>query len=112
MKKKSDSIEVTESCGNIFADLGLEDAEELYAKSALAIEILKIIGQRKLTLKAAASLLGTDQPHISLLKSGQCLDSYTFDRLLNWLNKLGRDVTLTVRQKPRSRENALIEVAL
>ncbi|MBI5184782.1 MAG: XRE family transcriptional regulator [Nitrospinae bacterium] len=110
--KRTETIEVTESCGNVFADLGLEDAEELLAKSRLAVEILKIIDQCKLSPKAAASLLGTDQSHISRLKSGQCLESYTFDRLLNWLNKLGRDVTLTVRQKPRSRENALIEVAL
>jgi hypothetical protein len=40
--------------GNVFADLGLPDAEELKAKSDLAIEIVRIIDDRGLRQAEAA----------------------------------------------------------
>lgn len=109
MKKK---IEYTESCGNVFADLGLENAKELLAKSTLALEILRIIKKRRLTQAQAAKILDTDQSQISILKSGDCLQRFTFDRLLTWLIKLDRDVTLTIRPKPRNHECGLLEVSV
>lgn len=109
MKKE---IEYTESRGNVFADLGLENSEELLAKSRLALEILRIIKKRKLTQAQAAKILYTDQSQISILKAGDCLQRFTFDRLLTWLTKLDRDVTLTIRPKPRNHECGLLEVSI
>ena len=51
-------IEFTESCGNVFADLGLENADEMLAKSTLAIMIRKIIKKRGLTQVQAAKIFG------------------------------------------------------
>lgn len=51
-------IEFTESCGNVFADLGLENADEMLAKSTLAIMIRKIIKKRGLTQAQAAKIFG------------------------------------------------------
>ncbi|HEB72006.1 MAG TPA: XRE family transcriptional regulator [Nitrospirae bacterium] len=105
-------MEYTESSGNVFADLGLENSEELLAKSRLALEILRIIKKRKLTQAKAAKILDTDQSQISILKTGDCLQRFTFDRLLTWLTKLDCDVTLTVRPKPRNQECGLLEVSV
>ena len=52
--------ELEESCGNVFADLGLPNPEELLAKAELAHRIHVLIKQRKLTQRKAAELLGID----------------------------------------------------
>jgi len=105
-------IDYTESCGNVFTDLGLENADVLYAKSKLAVQILKIIKRRKLTQTETARILCTNQSQLSLLKSGDCLERFTFDRLMCWLTKLDQDITVTVKRKSRNRENAAIHVAV
>ncbi len=88
------------SSGNVFADLGLPDAEYLLAKSDLAIEIAAVIAQRGLTQIQAATLLGTTQPKVSDLLRGQ-LDGFSIERLIRFLNALDRDVRILVSPKPR-----------
>lgn len=105
-------IDFTEGSGNVFSDLGLENAEELLAKSRLAIKILKIIKSRKLSQAKAAIILGTSQSQLSLLKSGDCLQRFTLDRLMSWLTKLDCNITVTVKRKPRNQQNAVIQVAV
>ncbi len=56
--------------GNVFADLGLANAEEQLAKAELASRINQAIRQRRLTQAAAAELLGIDQPKVSRLLRG------------------------------------------
>jgi predicted XRE-type DNA-binding protein len=106
----SDKIEITESSGNVFTDLGLENAEELQAKAMLALAILHEIEKRGLTQQQAAKLLGTDQARISKLKRGDELQRFTFDRLMNWLNRLDRDVQLVLKKKRRGRPSGTIQV--
>lgn len=105
-------IEYEVSCGNVFADLGVDNPDEMLAKAKLASAILKIIEERGLTQQQAAGLLDTDRSYISKLKSGHGLRKFTFDRLLSWLNRLDRDVTLTVTHKPRRRRPATIHVMI
>lgn len=109
MKKK---IEFTESCGNVFDDLGLENADEMLAKSTLAIMIRKIIKMRGLTQTQAAKIFDTHQTQIAKLNKGSSVKSMSFDLLLSWLTKLDQDVTVTVKCKPRNRESAAIHVAV
>jgi predicted XRE-type DNA-binding protein len=47
--------------GNIFADLGLPDAEDMRLKSSIVIDLRRLIKQRKLTASAAAKLIGISQ---------------------------------------------------
>jgi len=61
----------TVSSGNIFADMGLPNAEELLAKADLAIQISRIIEERELTQAEAAELLAIDQPKVSALVRGR-----------------------------------------
>jgi predicted XRE-type DNA-binding protein len=90
-----DHITSTPSSGNVFADLGLPDADDLMAKANLALHIRRTIEDRKLTQVQAAGLLGLDQPKVSSIINGR-LDGFSTDRLMRFLNDLGCDVKISV----------------
>jgi predicted XRE-type DNA-binding protein len=90
MKKK---IKYEESSGNVFADLGLPNPEELLAKAEVAIEIGNIIKKKKLTQTKAAKILGIDQPKVSAILKGK-LRSFSLERLFRFLNALGTTVVV------------------
>ncbi len=92
----ADGIDYTESSGNVFADLGLPDAEDALAKAELARLIGVLIAKRHLTQVQAARLLGIDQPKVSALLRGR-LTGFSMDRLLRFLLALDRDVEIVIR---------------
>jgi predicted XRE-type DNA-binding protein len=92
-------IEVFESSGNVFADLGLPDPEERLAKAMLSIVIERAIEARGLTQAQAAKLLGTTQPKLSAAIRGQ-LSKFSLDRLFRFLNALGMSVRIDVHAAP------------
>lgn len=102
---------VTESSGNVFADLGLPNPEELLAKATLALKISEIIKGRHLSQAEAARLLGTTQPKVSNLMNGR-LQGFSMERLLRFLNALDRDVQIVVKRRSRSRKHAKVTVEL
>ncbi len=106
-----EEIEVYHGSDNVFADLGLPDAEERMAKAQLSIQIHEIIKKRHLTQAQAAELLGIDQPKVSALMRGK-LAGFSMERLFHFLNALGRDVQIVVKAKPRSRQQAHLKVAV
>jgi predicted XRE-type DNA-binding protein len=69
--------------GNVFADLGLPNAEELGTKLRLCVAINKILEKRKLTQAQAARLLGVNQPKVSALK-GYKLEGFSVERLMHF----------------------------
>lgn len=85
----------TASSGNVFADLGLADADDLMAKANLALHIRRTIEARKLTQVQAARLLGLDQPKVSSIVNGR-LEGFSTERLMRFLNDLGCDVQISV----------------
>jgi predicted XRE-type DNA-binding protein len=91
--------DVTLSSGNVFADMGLEDAGELLIKADLAISIATILKQRGLKQTAAAKVLGIDQPKVSRLMRGD-LYGFSIDQLIRLLGALGQKVRLTVEAAP------------
>lgn len=105
----SDDIIVEESSGNVFADLGYPDAEEVLAKSRLAQRIAELIEKQNLTQVQAASILGIDQPKISKLMRGQ-LREFSTDRLFRFLNAMNQDVEIVIREKPQERKQAILSV--
>ena len=100
---------ITRGSGNVFADLGFDNPEEYHAKADLALQIIKIIEQRKLTQKEAASVIGAAQPDISRLKRGQ-LKGFTLDRLFSFLLRLDRNIQIRVT-KARGKAGKLETVA-
>jgi len=111
MNKTHGDMTVLEGTGNVFADLGLPDAEELLAKAQLASAISDIIEERGLTQGAAARVLGTTQPKVSNLVRGR-LEGFSLERLARFLNTLDRDVEIRVRPRPRSRLRARLRVTV
>ena len=99
-------MRITKGSGNVFADLRLPDAGERLLKAQLAAQIARVIAGRKLTQRAAAELMGVDQPKISHLLHGR-LAGFSTDRLLTWLAALGQDIDILVRTPPRRRPGRL-----
>lgn len=108
MKKK---IGYTVGSGNVFADLGFADAQEMLAKADLAIQINDIIRKKKLTPVKAAKLLNLDQPEISLLSQGKLAD-FSLETLFRFLTILGQDVTINISPKARSKTQAHVSVSI
>ena len=102
--------EYVRSSGNVFADLGLSKPDDLLAKAELVARIIDEVQRRKLTQSQAAAILGIDQPKISALKQGK-LSGFSIERLMRFLLLLGRDIEITVKEKPRSRPIARLRVA-
>ncbi len=99
-------IEIEESSGNVFADLGLPDPEERLAKADLAIAIARTIRDQGLTEVQAAELLGIAQPDLSEVLRGR-LSGWSIERLTRLLNRLGQDVEITVRPAERGKQGRL-----
>ncbi|MGI8855451.1 MAG: helix-turn-helix domain-containing protein [Thermomicrobiales bacterium] len=105
-----EDTQVTESSGNVFADLGLPNPEEALAKAELAIAINRIMGERRLTEREAAAILGTSQSRLHNVRRGR-LAGVSTDWLLQALNKFGLDVEIRVKPKPNYRSHARTTVA-
>jgi predicted XRE-type DNA-binding protein len=95
MRKKA-KIRVERGSGNVFADLGLPNAEQELLKARLTLQIYKIIKQRGLTQAQAGKILGIRQPHVSLLM-GNRSGTFSVGRLMEFLTALGQDVEIKVR---------------
>src|SRR5262245_62665821 len=93
---------VTRSSGNIFADLGLPDADELDLKAQAAFLIGKAINKHGLSQNAAAVKLGIAQPDVSRILNGR-LDGFSLERLFTLLRALGNDVEIKIRPAKEAR---------
>lgn len=98
MAKRRDST-VTESSGNVFADMGLPNAKELKTKVRLAASLNAILAERKLTQAEAARVLGVNQPKVSALK-GYKLEGFSVERLMHFATALEHDVVIEIRPHP------------
>jgi predicted XRE-type DNA-binding protein len=108
-KKTSSAVRITESSGNIFADLGLANPEQELMKARLMLQIYHIIQDRNLTQTQAAKVLGIKQPHVSLLMRNRA-GSFSVGRLMEFLTALGQDVEVSVR--PTRKEHGEMSVTL
>jgi predicted XRE-type DNA-binding protein len=99
----------TVGSGNVFADLGLPESDELATKAALAHQIASIARGRHLTQTEAALILGTTQPKVSDLFAGR-LSGFSIERLIRFLNAFDRDVQIVVSPKPKNRDRATVGV--
>jgi predicted XRE-type DNA-binding protein len=96
----SEEIKIQSSSGNVFADIGLANADELLIKAELVRQISNLIDAKSLTQTEAAKILGIDQPKVSALLNGK-LSGFSTERLFRFLNALGSDVEIRVVPKPQ-----------
>ena len=94
------------SSGNVFADLGLPDAEVRLTKAKLAHQIAVLIEDTGLSQAKAAERLGIDQPKVSNLLRGR-LAMFSTERLMHFLTLLDQELILTVRPTRRGHKAGL-----
>ncbi len=89
------------SSDNVFADLGLEDSEELLTRARLMHELGLLIKSSKFSQKQIAQKLGISQPKVSMLISGK-FNEFSSEKLMHYLSLIGCYVEISI-QKPRAR---------
>lgn len=97
--------------GNVFADIGLKDADELLLKAKLVTEIAQLIRKKGLTQAEVAKRTALDQPKVSRLLNGH-LSGFSIDRLFAILNRLGHSVEVRISAKERAPAKSRTRVML
>jgi len=104
------NFDYEEGSENVFADVGLPNAEELKTKTLLVIEIKRIVKQRKLKQIEIAEILEILQPKVSSLLKRKS-SGFSTERLMRFLNALDQDIDITIKPKPKNRKEAYISVS-
>jgi len=96
---KSEKPELVRGSGNVFGDLGRENADVEQLKSLLAAEIIKALDRDELTVRAAHARTGFAAADFSRIRNAD-LDRFTADRMVSILNRLGSRVEVKIRVRP------------
>jgi predicted XRE-type DNA-binding protein len=96
MKEK---LEVVRGTGNVFRDLGRQNADAEQFKSLLAAAIVKTLDRERLTVRAAHGRTGIAAADFSRIRNAD-LGRFTVDRLMSIINRLGSRVEVKVRLRP------------
>ena len=98
-----------ESSGNVFADLGLSNASELFTRGKIGIQVLRLLSQRNLKQREISELLGIPQPEVSHLMKGE-FQRFTEGKLLIFLKRLDMEISLHLR--PRHAPGQSVETVI
>jgi predicted XRE-type DNA-binding protein len=88
-------IKTEKSSGNVFADIGLDEADELYTRAALGIQVMKHIRERDFSQTKAGEFLGIKQPEVSAIMRAK-FSRFSQERLIGFLNKFNQKVVIQV----------------
>ena len=106
-----ENLSLITSIGNIFQDMGFDNADQYLAKVKLASRINDLIETRGLTQKEAGEILQLRQPKVSALINGD-LDGFSMDRLFAFLARFDQNVQIIIKDKPKSsRKPAVLNIA-
>lgn len=100
-RKRVKAERIEPSSGNVFADLGFEDADERMLKAQLALKIAELVKRKGWTQARTAEVIGLDQPKVSHLLRGR-LSGFSADRLFAILNRLGHSVEVRIEAVERA----------
>ena len=95
-------MKVLKASANVYEDLEMADAEQMQVKASLAAKIGEILKHRHLTQIQASEILGISQPKLSAMLRGQ-FRGISETKMLECMNRLGRDVEIVVRKPSCSR---------
>ena len=96
----NDDNEIIRGSGNVFRDLGLPDAGREQLRALLAAQIIGVLDDRKLTVRAAQEITGVAAADFSRIRNAN-LGRFTIDRLMTILSNLGQEVEVSVNVHPR-----------
>jgi len=100
---------IEEGSGNVYADLGMRDADEMLVKARLASKIGEIVKRRGLTQTEAAEVLGMPQPKVSNMLRGK-FRGVSEAKMLECLIRLGRQVQIVVKSARSKNVTGRVEV--
>jgi len=103
-------LRVEASSGNVFADLGLADADKLKIKSDLVIEITTAMRRLELTQQAAADRMGIPQLKVLAMLRG-VFSNLSERKLMGCLNRLGYDIEIKVKPVKRPVGHLVLTIA-
>jgi predicted XRE-type DNA-binding protein len=89
-------LELVRGSGNVFADLGHENADAEQLKAILAARIIETLDREALTVRAAHARSGFAAADFSRIRNAD-LGRFTIDRLIAILNRLGARVEVRVK---------------
>jgi predicted XRE-type DNA-binding protein len=104
---KTEKLQLVRGSGNVFRDLGRENADVEQLKALLAAEIIKALDRDELTVRAAHARTGFAAADFSRIRNAD-LARFTADRLMSILNHLGSRVDVKIRVR---RLDAVLERA-
>lgn len=97
---KKEKIELIRGSGNVFRDLGRENADIEHARAVLAAEIIRTLDERGLSTREAERLTGVAHSEFSRIRNAR-LARFTLDRMIAILGKLDEDVEVRVTFRAR-----------
>ena len=106
-----------EISGNVFADLGFENADEMLMRGKIGIHVIRLLKQRSLKQREISELLGIAQPEVSHLMKGE-FQRFSEGKLLMFLKRLDTEIALHIRvsndvvMNDSSMENQQIETLI
>ena len=103
-------MKITQSSGNVYADIGVAQPEAMLVKAQLAQRVGSIISARKLTQREAAEIIGVPQPKLSNILRGQ-FRGVSEAKLMDCLLRLGNDVQIVVKPARRKASMGSLSVA-
>lgn len=98
---KTEHVAIHESAPNVFAELGLPDAETHFLKAKIVAELYRLTSELKLNQTKAGALMGISQPEVSRLFKGHFRE-YSVERLMGFLTAFSHDVEIVARPAPQS----------
>ncbi len=105
---KNERLDVVRGSGNVFRDLGHENADVEQFKATLSAEIIKMLDREGLSVRAAHGRTGIAAADFSRIRNAD-LGRFTLDRLMSIINRLGSRVEVKVKvRRAHSTESALV----
>jgi predicted XRE-type DNA-binding protein len=93
-------FELVHGSGNVFRDFARPNADLRQARAILAAKIIRVLDERKLSVRAAEKLTGVGAAEFSRIRNAK-LQRFTLDRMITILGKLDQDVEVIVKVRPR-----------
>lgn len=105
---KKEQFELIRGSGNVYRDLGKENADVEQFKAILAAEIIKTLDREGLSVRKARGRTGIAAADFSRIRNAD-LGRFTVDRLMRIINRLGSrvEVAVKVRRAEASRHAAV-----
>ena len=108
---KSEQADIYVGNANIFAELGLPDADNHFLKAQIVAALNRLVTDQKLNQTKAGSLMGITQPEVSRLFRGHFRE-YSVERLMSFLTAFNQDVDIIARPHARAGEAGTISFAV